>query len=821
MSRYLSAFILLCLIAPAAAHDFDGDLKSDVLWRNASSGENYLYPMDGTTILGTEGYLRTVADQNWKIAGIGDFDGDGKADVLWRNSSSGENYIYFMNGTAIAAEGYLRTVADQNWQVAGVGDFNADGNDDILWRNAVTGENYLYPMDGLAILGAEGFLRTVADANWRIVGTGDFDGDGKADVVWRNSSTGENYLYPMDGTLIKPTEGFLRTVTDQSWQVAGAADFNGDTKADVLWRNLATGENYLYPMDGTTILAGEGYLRAVADQAWQVQATGDYDGDGKADVLWRNSITGENYLYPMDGTTIKPTEGYLRTVPDLAWNMLPGSRIAAAGPAATAQIAAARAAADGVTSLPITNAPVTYVKPSLSGLDPAGFFVQGERDGPALFVAVDPATLIPEPAAGDGVSFTIVTMGTASGMRRATDITGFFRISRGNSLAGLVQDVSNALDLSINLDTYESELIHVQGTITGAFAAAGSGYEQASFDTAALSGSLQLRLPASLVASLDLVSGCQVTLDRVPLWRFTTTAQVSGWREADIRVDSCPAPNVTGALALSAASVLVQFDRLIAASSVLPDGSQFVFESGLAAVGASVSGKTVTVTTGPQSSGAPYTVTVAASVTDTYGAGVNAEANSAPFMGYGATLADHLVINEVDYDQPSTDTAEFVEIYNPTAGEVSLDGLALVFINGLNGTEYARVLLSEAGESLAPGAYLVVASSGVTVAPGAAVILFAGATDQIQNGAPDGIALFNTLTNTLIDALSYEGQITAATINDVPGTHNLVEGTATSALDSGSEPGSLTRLPDGADTDDAASDWRFTSTPTPGSANAP
>src|SRR5439155_7943251 len=45
--------------------DFDGDGRSDVLWRNASTGENYLYFMNGTTILGSEGYLRTVADLNW------------------------------------------------------------------------------------------------------------------------------------------------------------------------------------------------------------------------------------------------------------------------------------------------------------------------------------------------------------------------------------------------------------------------------------------------------------------------------------------------------------------------------------------------------------------------------------------------------------------------------------------------------------------------------------------------------------------------------------------------------------------------------------
>jgi glucose/arabinose dehydrogenase len=208
-------------VAVPVAHDFNGDGRSDVVWRNAASGENYLYPMNGTAIVGTEGYLRTVADQNWKIVGIGDFDGDGKADILWRNS--------------------------------------------------VSGENYLYPMDGLVILGTEGYLRTVADTTWQIVGVGDFDGDGKADILWRNSATGQNYLYPLDGTTIKPTEGYLRTVTDQSWQVAGIGDFDGDGKADILWRNAASGENYLYPMDGTTIKPTEGYLRPVPQSDWQVQ----------------------------------------------------------------------------------------------------------------------------------------------------------------------------------------------------------------------------------------------------------------------------------------------------------------------------------------------------------------------------------------------------------------------------------------------------------------------------------------------------------------------------------------------------------------------
>jgi hypothetical protein len=305
-----------------ARADLAADGRSDVLWRNAASGENYVYPMNGTAIEATEGFLRTV-DLSWQIVGVGDFDGDGKADILWRNSATGQNYIYFMDGKTIKpTEGFIRTVADQNWRVAGVGDFDGDGKDDILWRHAVTGDNYLYPMDGLAIKPGEGFIRSVADLNWTVAGVADFDGDGKADILWRNSSSGQNYLYPMDARTIKANEGFLRTVADTRWEVKAVGDLDGDGNADIVWRHSASGENYLYPMSGTAIKATEGFLRTVPDTNWSIVASGDYDGDGKTDLLWRHSGTGQNYIYPMDGTTIKPGEGFLRTVPPGGWGVV-------------------------------------------------------------------------------------------------------------------------------------------------------------------------------------------------------------------------------------------------------------------------------------------------------------------------------------------------------------------------------------------------------------------------------------------------------------------------------------------------------------------
>ncbi len=131
-------------------NDFNGDGRSDLAWRNSATGEDYLWFMNGTQ-LGSSGPTLTLADQAWKVAETGDLNGDAKADLVWRNSSTGEVYVWLMNGTTVASHGSVFTLADQNWKLVGTGDFNGNGTDDLLWRNAVTGENYVWFMNGTTL----------------------------------------------------------------------------------------------------------------------------------------------------------------------------------------------------------------------------------------------------------------------------------------------------------------------------------------------------------------------------------------------------------------------------------------------------------------------------------------------------------------------------------------------------------------------------------------------------------------------------------------------------------------------------------------------
>jgi hypothetical protein len=252
--------------------DFNQDGYEDILWRYyGSGGKNALWYMKGATKIGYAD-VPAVTDLNWQIVGTGDFNGDGWPDILWRYyGSGGKNAVWYMKGATKIGYADVPAVTDLNWQIVGTGDFNGDGWPDVLWRyNGSGGKNAVWYMKGATYIGSA-YLTAVTDLNWQIVGTGDFNGDGWPDILWRyNGSGGKNAVWYMKGATYIGS-AFLPAVTDLNWQIVGTGDFNGDGWPDILWRyNGSGGKNALWYMKGATYI-GSAFLPAVTDLNWKIE----------------------------------------------------------------------------------------------------------------------------------------------------------------------------------------------------------------------------------------------------------------------------------------------------------------------------------------------------------------------------------------------------------------------------------------------------------------------------------------------------------------------------------------------------------------------
>jgi plastocyanin len=271
---------------PVTAHwsdfngDFNGDGRSDILWRNRSTGANVIWLSANSATTQTVLAVSTA----WQVVGSGDYDGDGRADILWRNSSTGSNSIWRSANhlTPQAVTG----VTNLAWAVVGSGDYNGDGRADILWRNGSTGANAIWFSANSTTAQT---LHTVPTA-WGVVGSGDYNVDGRADVLWRNFSTGSNSIWRSANPLTPQT---VTGVTNLAWAVVGSGDYNGDGRADILWRNGSTGADAIwFSANSATAQA----LRTVPT-TWRVVGSGNYNGDSRADILWRNFSTGSNSIW--------------------------------------------------------------------------------------------------------------------------------------------------------------------------------------------------------------------------------------------------------------------------------------------------------------------------------------------------------------------------------------------------------------------------------------------------------------------------------------------------------------------------------------------
>jgi hypothetical protein len=222
-----------------------------------------------------------------------DFNNDGSADLIIQNGSTGQVASWFMNGAQWTGGAFFSLNPTATYAVVGTGDFYGNGSNALVLENRADGSIVFWYTGGTnnaTITGGE-YCSVVPYAGWRVVGVGDFNGDGKSDLVFQNQTTNQVAVWYMNG----PTYagGIVLPFTPPAgWTVAGVGDLNADGLPDLVFQNQNSGQIALWYMNHTDYIGGT-VMNIVPVTGWKIVGVGDYNGDGYADLLFQNQTTNQ------------------------------------------------------------------------------------------------------------------------------------------------------------------------------------------------------------------------------------------------------------------------------------------------------------------------------------------------------------------------------------------------------------------------------------------------------------------------------------------------------------------------------------------------
>lgn len=291
---------------PRLLGDFDGDGSADVLWENRVSGAVVLHVLRGASL--AQLCMLPHLGPDWRLAGVGEFNGDGRSDLLWQNTRSGESRANLMNGGTIISSTKYTAESLLDFELVDLADIDGDGIDDALWQDRSRGDA-VADLTDLSELG--GGTRRVRlnrneDPDWQARALGDFDLDGRADALWRHVSSGFAFVQFFDsaGQTHESRDILVREV-DRRLRFNGLGDFNGDGVPDILWRDETTGGLVTHLMSRASRTLGAPLIIGIPPSGgWQVVMLDDYNGDGRTDLLMRNDSTGALMYYYLNGHVV-------------------------------------------------------------------------------------------------------------------------------------------------------------------------------------------------------------------------------------------------------------------------------------------------------------------------------------------------------------------------------------------------------------------------------------------------------------------------------------------------------------------------------------
>ncbi len=311
--------------------DIDGSNKSVLLIR--STGNTGVSQLLAGRLVGSQFQFTPQPDPgiNFRLIGATDFDGNGKSDLAFQNINQGaigdvKSWTDFLP----ASERVLRSVK-QVWDVQAVGDLDGDGRGDLVWRYlgfdaarpGDTGVSYVWFTNpsGLPTVRKRGG----APLTWKLLGVADLNGDGAADMVYISPDNSIRVLMATPG---RTCANFSAGVIPSGFVAQAYADFTGGGRGDILIRHATTGQMALVSLNATgialppftgtpddpdasctastTTLSTTTINLPTSDPSWRLFGTGDFNGDGVFDAVWQRP-DGSLALWQMNRNGAAPT----------------------------------------------------------------------------------------------------------------------------------------------------------------------------------------------------------------------------------------------------------------------------------------------------------------------------------------------------------------------------------------------------------------------------------------------------------------------------------------------------------------------------------